>query len=77
MSEFHFLRVYRRVTGQTPHRHLLLTRLRNAARRTRERVCDVALAVGFGDLSTFNATFARHFGVTPRAYRTSFRPGVS
>lgn len=75
MSAFHFLRVYRRVTGQTPHRHVLATRLRHAAQRlrtTKERIADIAMAVGFGDLSTFNASFARYFGVSPRAYRRAF-----
>ena len=75
MSPFHFLRVYRRVTGQTPHRHVLATRLRHAAqrlRRTRDRIGDIALAVGFGDLSHFNATFFRHFSVSPGAYRASY-----
>ncbi len=72
MSRFHFLRTFRRVLGQTPHRYVLATRLRQAAlrlRATRERVVDIAAAVGFGDLSNFNASFARSFGVSPRAYR--------
>jgi AraC family transcriptional regulator len=75
MSAFHFLRVYRRVTGQTPHRHVLATRLRHAAKRlrtTENRIADIAMAVGFGDLSTFNASFVRYFSVSPRAYRRAF-----
>jgi len=74
MSPFHFLRVYRRMTGQTPHRHVLATRLRNAAQRLRtsgDRIADIALAVGFGDLSHFNATFLQHFRVSPGAYRAA------
>jgi AraC-like DNA-binding protein len=74
MSPFHFLRVYRRVTGQTPHRHVLTTRLRHAARRLRissDRIVDIALEVGFGDLSHFNASFVSYFGVSPGAYRNS------
>jgi AraC family transcriptional regulator len=74
MSPFHFLRVYRRMTGQTPHRHVLATRLRNAAQRlrtSRERIADIALAVGFGDLSHFNATFLQHFRLSPGAYRAA------
>jgi AraC family transcriptional regulator len=72
MSPFHFLRVYRRITGQTPHRHVLTTRLRHAARRLRtggERIVDIAIDAGFGDLSHFNATFVRHFRLSPGAYR--------
>ena len=76
MSPFHFLRVYRRMTGQTPHRHVLTTRLRHAAQRlraTRDRIGDVALGAGFGDLSHFNASFLHYFRVTPGAYRASSR----
>jgi AraC-like DNA-binding protein len=72
MSAFHFLRVYRRITGQTPHRHVLATRLLHAARRLRrssDRIADIALESGFGDLSHFNASFVRHFHVSPGAYR--------
>lgn len=72
MSEFHFLRVYRRITGLTPHRHVLATRLRNAARRLRsssDRIANIALEVGFGDLSHFNASFVTHFRMSPGAYR--------
>ena len=75
MSQFHFLRVYRRVTGQTPHRHVLATRLRHAARRLRtcsDRIADLALDCGFGDLSHFNASFLTHFGRSPGAYRGNF-----
>ncbi|HET9445836.1 MAG TPA: AraC family transcriptional regulator [Steroidobacteraceae bacterium] len=72
MSPCHFLRVYRRITGQTPHRHVLTTRLRHAARQLRsssERIVDIAMEAGFGDLSHFNATFVRHFRLSPGAYR--------
>ena len=76
MSPFHFLRVYRRITGQTPHRHLLVTRLRHAAqqlRGSRNRISDIAMATGFGDLSHFNASFLYCFGITPGAYRANSR----
>lgn len=74
MSPFHFLRTYRRVTGQTPHRHVLATRLRHAARRlctSQDRIADIALEVGFGDLSHFNASFLWSFRVTPTEYRAT------
>jgi AraC-like DNA-binding protein len=76
MSSFHFLRVFRRVTGQTPHRHVLATRLRRAAQRlraSRDRITDIASATGFGDLSHFNASFRYYFGTTPGAYRKDRR----
>ncbi len=72
LSPYHFLRVFEQVTGVTPHRYILRTRLRMAAVRLAEgrgRILDVALDSGFGDISNFNRTFRAEFGITPRAYR--------
>jgi len=76
MSAYHFLRVFRRVIGQTPHRYVLATRLRNAAQQliaTRERIIDIATSSGFGDVSNFNAAFARAFATSPSAFRAARR----
>ncbi len=72
LSPFHFLRTFTRITGTTPHQFALRARLRTAALRltlTRERIIDVALDSGFGDVSNFNRTFRAEFGVSPRAWR--------
>ncbi|MFO0992929.1 MAG: AraC family transcriptional regulator [Hyphomicrobiales bacterium] len=72
MSKFHFLRVFRRSIGMTPYQFLLGLRLRRAASRlltTPERVSAVAFSAGFGDLSTFNATFRAWFGMSPSQFR--------
>ena len=62
LSPYHFLRTFKRVTGVTPHQWLLRARLREAARRlsaSRESVTDIALDVGFEDLSNFMRSFQR------------------
>jgi AraC family transcriptional regulator len=72
LSPYHFLRTFQRVTGVTPHQYVLRARLRAAALRLaarRQRILDVALDCGFGDLSNFNRTFRAEFGMSPRAYR--------
>ncbi len=74
MSKYHFLRVFRRVTGLTPHQYLISARLRRAAlalASSRRQVLEIALDTGFGDLSTFNKTFRAAFGLTPTQYRAS------
>jgi AraC-like DNA-binding protein len=76
MSKYHFLRSFRRIVGMTPHQYLLGLRLRHAAVRlaaSSEPVSAIAFDTGFGDLSTFNARFRRHFGASPSHYRTHLR----
>jgi AraC family transcriptional regulator len=81
MSKYHFLRVFRRLTGVTPHRYLISVRLRRAAlalASSQLPVVEIALDAGFGDLSTFNRRFRTTFGSTPTQYRASEvqgRPG--
>lgn len=72
LSRFHLIRVFRAVTGESPHQYLIGARLRAAADRlmdTREPVTSVALGVGFNDISNFNTAFRRAFGMPPRAFR--------
>jgi AraC family transcriptional regulator len=78
LSPFHFLRVFSRVLGVTPHQYLVRCRLRRAARLLSggdRPVTDVAYAVGFGDLSNFVRTFHRAAGLSPRAFRRAARVG--
>jgi AraC-like DNA-binding protein len=72
LSPFHFLRLFSRVVGVTPHQYLVRSRLRRAARLLADGdrpVTDVALDVGFGDLSNFVRTFHRAAGLSPRSFR--------
>jgi AraC family transcriptional regulator len=72
LSPFHFLRLFARVLGVTPHQYLVRCRLRHAARLLADparSVTDVAFDVGFADLSNFVRTFRRAAGVSPRVFR--------
>ena len=76
LSPWHFLRVFARVVGVTPHQYLLRARLRRAARMLAgdERpVTDVALDAGFADLSNFVRSFHRVAGLPPRHFRHAAR----
>jgi AraC-like DNA-binding protein len=73
LSPFHFLRVFRNVTGVSPHQFLLRLRLNAAAlklRGTTDPITDIAYATGFEDLSNFIRTFRAEFGTAPSRYRT-------
>jgi len=72
LSPYHFLRIFGRITGLTPHQYLLRARLRGAALRlvsTQQKVLDIALDSGFGDVSNFNRAFRVEFGMSPLKYR--------
>jgi AraC-like DNA-binding protein len=72
LSPFHFLRLFARVLGVTPHQYLVRCRLRAAARLLadpRISVTAIAYDVGFADLSNFVRTFRRAAGVSPREFR--------
>ena len=72
MSPYHFLRLFSRVLGVTPHQYLVRSRLRHAARLLADDsrpITEVAFEVGFGDLSNFVRTFRRAAGVSPRRFR--------
>jgi AraC-like DNA-binding protein len=73
MSAYHFLRTFKSVTGQSPNQFIMYLRLRAAANGLLSGnlpVAQVALQVGFNDISHFNACFRRAFGRTPTRWRT-------
>ena len=72
LSPYHFLRTFQQVTGVTPHQYIRRMRLREAAARLaahKDKILDIALDSGFGDVSNFNRAFRAEFGVPPRTYR--------
>ena len=76
ISAFHFLRVFANVLGVTPHQYLVRTRLKHAARLLADEeraITDIALDVGFADLSNFVRSFRRAAGVSPRDFRKAAR----
>ena len=67
-SPFHASRVFRAVTGETIHRHLMQVRLRVALfelQRGDGRLTDIALSTGFSSHSHFTSVFRTEFGCAP------------
>jgi|SRR5271165_2549565 len=76
LSPFHFLRLFAKVLGVTPHQYLVRSRLRRAARLLAEGtqpVTEVAYDAGFEDVSNFIRSFHRAARVSPRRFRQAAR----
>ena len=72
LSESHFCRVFKEVTGLTLTDYITRCRIGWAKRellRPAARISEVAFKVGFQSLSQFNRSFARLVGCSPSAYR--------
>jgi AraC-like DNA-binding protein len=72
LSRFHFVRMFSRAFGATPHRYQVELRLRRAKellRRPGAEVTEVCFETGFSSLGSFSTLFAREFGRPPSQYR--------
>jgi transcriptional regulator GlxA family with amidase domain len=79
MSPRSFARRFKATTGTTPHAWLLGQRLAAAEALLEESdapVEEIARLVGFGTAAGLREQFARRRGVSPRAYRQTFRAGT-
>jgi len=80
ISEAHFIRSFRAVFGETPHRYLQRRRVERSMfllRETDRSVTDICLDVGFMSLGTFSRTFREIIGETPSSYREGHGPMVA
>ena len=70
LSRYHFLRVFKRATGLSPHTFRTLKRIDLAKKRLLQGVSpiQVALETGFTDQSHFTRTFRQMTGATPGQY---------
>jgi AraC family transcriptional regulator len=75
LSTAHFSRMFRKSTGESPHRFVLRHRVERAKemlRAAEARVLDVAVACGFKTQQHFARVFRRMYGASPTEYRQEF-----
>lgn len=80
ISQFHFNRVFRQVTGIPPHQFLYALRLETAKRlllTTEESVTDVCFDVGYNSLGTFTRRFTELVGISPNRFRAFMESAAS
>ncbi|MGH3313473.1 MAG: helix-turn-helix transcriptional regulator [Streptomyces sp.] len=72
VSKFHFLRIFRRITGVTPGRFLSAVRLHEAKIllvSTSLNVSDIGAQVGYSSTGSFTRRFSESVGCSPTQYR--------
>jgi AraC family transcriptional regulator len=75
-SKAQFVRLFRRTTGTSPHRYVLLCRLARAQRLIETSalpLAEVASETGFASQSHLNGAFVRFYGCTPGHARRKAR----
>ncbi|GCE15520.1 AraC family transcriptional regulator [Tengunoibacter tsumagoiensis] len=75
-SIYHFARLFRETTGESPHQFVVRQRIERAQtllKKGEMALAQVALEVGFANQSHLTRVFKRQVGVTPRAYRQEWR----
>ncbi len=75
LSEYHFIRSFKRVTGVPPYTYLISRRIAEAKRMlamSSSTVAEIAVKCGFADSAAFIAGFKNRTGTTPMWYRKDF-----
>lgn len=70
-SKFHFIRVFKKIYGKTPHRYLSSLRIEKAKEflKNGSTVTEACFAVGFDSISSFTGLFKRIVGQPPFSYQ--------
>jgi AraC family transcriptional regulator len=72
MSESHFSREFKKAVGLPPHQYVLKLRLDRAGGAllaSKARIIDIALDLGFTNVSHFSRAFALRYGMPPAEFR--------
>ncbi len=72
VSEYHFIRMFFKKVGVTPHRYLLMVRMERAKELLSTKkysVAETAMLSGYESISAFSTAFKKLCGVSPADYR--------
>jgi AraC-like DNA-binding protein len=71
ISKFHFIRLFKKYYGRTPHQYLTSVRIAKAKEllQTGCTVSETCYSLGFTSLSSFTGFFKKIGGLTPNDYR--------
>lgn len=78
LSPFHFARLFKKLTGASPHAYLANLRVQRAQQLLAETdlsISELSARVGYSSPSHFSKAFRRATGLTPRAFRAAIIRG--
>jgi AraC-like DNA-binding protein len=79
-SPFHYLRLFERAFGETPHEfvtRLRLVRAKQILRTATDPVTEICFDLGYESLGSFSTLFRREVGLAPSQFRRVFSmPGL-
>jgi AraC family transcriptional regulator len=76
LSEFHFARLFKKLTGATPHAYLAALRVERARRLLAETdlaISEIGARVGYASQSHFTKIFREATGLTPKTFRAALK----
>ena len=77
LSKYHFIHLFQKCTGITPHSYLIHIRMEHAEKLLQNSnlsIQEVASACGYEEPLYFSRSFSKHFGISPTEYRQRFSP---
>ena len=80
MSKDHFIRIFKKETGDTPNAYITKKKMEAAELlliTSDEPIKNVAIKLGYDDCSYFNKTFKKYSGITPQQYRMAHKDGIT
>ncbi len=71
LSQYHFIRMFKRTTGQTPHQFIIQLKMEKAKEllSSNKSIIQIGFATGFDNPSHFTQVFKNFFGITPLKFR--------
>lgn len=73
-SKFHFLRLFKKIYGKSPHQYLTTVRMEQAKKFLEKgySVQDACTLSGFDSSSSFSGLFKRYTSLSPSAYQKEY-----
>ena len=70
-SKFHFIRLFKKIYGKTPHQYLIDVRIEKAKQLLQKgiSISEVGYSIGFDSISSFTGLFKKMTGLTPSAWQ--------